>query len=218
MSIVCARDECHPLAQIRQVLGASLRPLLMTGSLSLTYSNIVPCRLHQPGRRQPCCSRARENLAHAGIYDLTSTGSSGSSSDGSETGLRKPPGSLRKKDFRKFVHFFRQASPYIEGHREKTFVIVIPGEVGHRCLASLHTALYRSTDPGCDYETRNFQAVLQVVAEENLLSTVVEDIALLHSKHMRQGHLHVGRRSVLSKQESMRPTHDTEGGMTFLPA
>ncbi|KAL3154263.1 hypothetical protein ABBQ32_013759 [Trebouxia sp. C0010 RCD-2024] len=85
-------------------------------------------------------------------YDLNSTGGSGSSSDGSDTGLRKPPGSLRKKDFRKFVHFFRQASPYIEGHREKTFVIVIPGEV---------------------------------VAEENLLSTVVEDIALLHSLGVR---------------------------------
>lgn len=129
----------------------------MTGSLSLTYSNIVPCRLHQPARLQPCRSRTRRNLAHAGKYDLNSTGGSGSSSDGSDTGLRKPPGSLRKKDFRKFVHFFRQASPYIEGHREKTFVIVIPGEVGHRCLALLHTATWRSTDPGCDYIDRTFK-------------------------------------------------------------
>ncbi|KAL0055755.1 hypothetical protein WJX82_004086 [Trebouxia sp. C0006] len=65
---------------------------------------------------------------------------------------RKGPGSLRKKDFRKFVYFFRQASPYIEGHRDKTFVIVIPGEV---------------------------------VIEDELLATVVEDIALLHSLGVR---------------------------------
>lgn len=36
---------------------------------------------------------------------------------------------LERKDFSKFVQFFRQASPYIEGHRGRTFVIVIPGEV-----------------------------------------------------------------------------------------
>ena len=36
---------------------------------------------------------------------------------------------LERKDFAKFVQFFRQASPYIEGHRERTFVVVIPGEV-----------------------------------------------------------------------------------------
>ncbi len=36
---------------------------------------------------------------------------------------------LAKQDFAKFVQFFRQASPYVEGHRGKTFVIVIPGAV-----------------------------------------------------------------------------------------
>jgi hypothetical protein len=36
---------------------------------------------------------------------------------------------LSKNDYGKFVQFFRQASPYIEGHRGRTFVIVIPGEV-----------------------------------------------------------------------------------------
>lgn len=40
--------------------------------------------------------------------------------------------SLPKTDFPKFVRFFRQASPYIEGHRGRTFVIVVPGEVGRR--------------------------------------------------------------------------------------
>ena len=40
-----------------------------------------------------------------------------------------PSEALERKDFGKFVQFFRQASPYIEGHRGRTFVIVIPGEV-----------------------------------------------------------------------------------------
>lgn len=39
-------------------------------------------------------------------------------------------GALDKKDFAKFVQFFRQASPYIAGHRGRTFVLAIPGEVG----------------------------------------------------------------------------------------
>lgn len=34
-----------------------------------------------------------------------------------------------KEDHCKFVQYFRQASPYIEGHRSRTFVIVLPGEV-----------------------------------------------------------------------------------------
>lgn len=32
-------------------------------------------------------------------------------------------------DYVSFVQHFRQASPYIMGHREKIFVVVIPGEV-----------------------------------------------------------------------------------------
>lgn len=49
---------------------------------------------------------------------------------------------LERKDFGKFVQFFRQASPYIEGHRGKTFVVVIPGEVcTHTVYATLAQAL-----------------------------------------------------------------------------
>lgn len=40
-------------------------------------------------------------------------------------------GALDKSQFRLFVQFFRQASPYIEGHRGRTFVLAIPGEVRH---------------------------------------------------------------------------------------
>lgn len=38
-------------------------------------------------------------------------------------------GALEREEYGKFVQFFRQASPYIEGHRSRTFVVVIPGEV-----------------------------------------------------------------------------------------
>ena len=38
-------------------------------------------------------------------------------------------GSLDRSQYGLFVQFFRQASPYIEGHRGRTFVIAIPGEV-----------------------------------------------------------------------------------------
>ncbi len=38
-------------------------------------------------------------------------------------------GALDRSEHGKFVHFFRMASPYIEGHRGRTFVIVLPGEV-----------------------------------------------------------------------------------------
>lgn len=35
-------------------------------------------------------------------------------------------------DFVKFVQLFRNASPYIEGHRGRVFVIVLPGNVRAR--------------------------------------------------------------------------------------
>lgn len=38
-------------------------------------------------------------------------------------------GTLQKSQYSLFVQFFRQASPYIEGHRGRTFVIAIPGEI-----------------------------------------------------------------------------------------
>lgn len=46
-----------------------------------------------------------------------------------ETGPELTDGALQRKDYGKFVQFFRQASPYIEGHRGRTFVVVMPGEV-----------------------------------------------------------------------------------------
>ena len=48
---------------------------------------------------------------------------------GPSCSLENNSGALPKEDYGKFVQFFRQASSYIEGHRGRTFVVVIPGEV-----------------------------------------------------------------------------------------
>jgi amino-acid N-acetyltransferase len=49
-------------------------------------------------------------------------------------------GSLDKSQYGLFVQFFRHASPYIEGHRGRTFVLAIPGDVVDR-KDLLHTLL-----------------------------------------------------------------------------
>ena len=54
-------------------------------------------------------------------------------------------GALRQEDFGPFVQFFRQASPYIEGHRGRTFVICCPGEV----TRSRTVAIYAITGSLC---------------------------------------------------------------------
>jgi hypothetical protein len=41
---------------------------------------------------------------------------------------------LQPADYKSFVQLFRQASPYIEGHRGKTFVVILPGSVSRREL------------------------------------------------------------------------------------
>jgi amino-acid N-acetyltransferase len=61
-------------------------------------------------------------------------------------------GSLEKSMYGLFVKFFRQATPYIEAHRGRTFVIAIPGEV---------------------------------VDRQDVLDTLLEDIALLHGLGVR---------------------------------
>ena len=46
-------------------------------------------------------------------------------------GLRSPApnGALQPDEHSDFVRFFRMASPYVEGHRGRIFVLVLPGEV-----------------------------------------------------------------------------------------
>lgn len=59
-----------------------------------------------------------------------------------------PNGALDRSEHGKFVHFFRMASPYIEGHRGRTFVIVLPGEV-HRYIWMLTRLLFFKQQVTC---------------------------------------------------------------------
>lgn len=65
------------------------------------------------------------------------SGSNGSNGNGGAVNARTDYGALSKSDYSKFVQFFRQASPYIEGHRGRIFVIVVPGEVRSACVRPL---------------------------------------------------------------------------------
>lgn len=60
-------------------------------------------------------------------------------------------GALDKSQFSLFVQFFRQASPYIEGHRGRTFVLAIPGEVrcGNVRCKQLAAIMWLWQEPQC---------------------------------------------------------------------
>lgn len=73
----------------------------------------------------------------------SSSNGTGAAANGSTAGSALP-----RDDYDKFVRFFRRASPYIEGHRGRTFVIVIPGGVRaptspHPCRRCAMPALTR---------------------------------------------------------------------------
>ena len=81
---------------------------------------------------------------------------------------------LERKDFSKFVHFFRQASPYIKGHRGKTFIIVVPGEVQASPLMAYSRGWTVVHPPK--------QVLTQVVQQKDLLHSLLEDVTLLHGR------------------------------------
>ena len=83
----------------------------------------------------PVCLRAYGDILDTSDIASTSNGTStGTIANGdpshSSSGLADM--GLAKADYNLFVKFFRQASPYIEGHRGSTFVIAIPGDVVDR--------------------------------------------------------------------------------------
>ena len=77
-----------------------------------TNDSINELSLHEHPR-----NGAADTSEQAGFSGRQQNGSNGSN------------GALERRDFTKFVHFFRMSSSYIGGHRNKTFVIVIPGDV-----------------------------------------------------------------------------------------
>lgn len=107
------------------------KQLLMAG-FAVVGVNLVHLRHSGLARERSAARLQRRPIVCAVRDSHILSSSSGSASDGSDSGasgFKRSSGRLRKNDYRKFVHFFRQASPYIEGHRDKTFVVVIPGEV-----------------------------------------------------------------------------------------
>ncbi|GMH38195.1 hypothetical protein BSKO_06079 [Bryopsis sp. KO-2023] len=74
-------------------------------------------RLERPAGRPQCLSTGGRRERSAVLRDVA-VGSSAKANAKADNGK-----------YKEFVHHFRQASPYIVGHREKTFVVVIPGEV-----------------------------------------------------------------------------------------
>ncbi len=85
--------------------------------------------------------------------------------------------SLGKQDFAKFVQLFRQASPYIAGHRGKTFVLVVPGHVG---LCGNGDSLCVGGALGSHPEVFRIACALQVSSNKALLQSIMSDIAMLH--------------------------------------
>lgn len=106
--------------------------LLMAGFALVRCTNLVRRqqlrKISSPRPARPLSSAAFAEVRNSRSLS-SSSGSGSDGSDSAQSGFKRSSGRLRKKDYRKFVHFFRQASPYIEGHRDKTFVVVIPGEV-----------------------------------------------------------------------------------------
>lgn len=90
-------------------------------------------RRRQQARRlpPPCGAEPAAAAAAAAVGGLASNAVPASAAVASlPRSLRERDyGALDKSQFGLFVQFFRQASPYIEGHRGRTFVLAIPGEV-----------------------------------------------------------------------------------------
>ena len=84
---------------------------------------------------------------------------------------------LLQSDHAKFVRFFRQASPYIEGHRGRTFVIVVPGYVGSR---GVRIFACRQLDLCMSW---------QVSSDRSLLNSILNDVSVLHGGYCTVKHI-----------------------------
>ncbi len=107
---------------------------------SLTHHSLCPAapghRSRWPGRRALAPVKGTIPRDAPSIYEVDHPNGSVPATTVADKGAANGNGSghmassgLAKQDFGKFVQFFRQASPYVEGHRGKTFVIVVPGGV-----------------------------------------------------------------------------------------
>ncbi len=120
---------------------------------------------------------------------------------GQRRGGATAAGAIDPQDYGRFVHFFRAASAYIEGHRGRTFVVLAPGEVGRlpRRL-SVHAAR-RATEAAR-------VARGQVTAQRHLLDSFLEDVVLLHGARPRPtpaGPLGASAAAQLTRAPARRP-------------
>jgi hypothetical protein len=94
-----------------------------------TYSARPSHQRSSPGRRYQGVA-----IAQAVAHEASTSGREHGNRSEQKYDLAKQQqavsnGALDRAEQGKFVQFFRMASPYIEGHRGRTFVIVLPGEV-----------------------------------------------------------------------------------------
>lgn len=147
-----------PLGLPGAVAGARAGPLMPCPSTSAP-SSCVPARARvvangtiPTGPRQPYEVDTPNSRSGFVGMQAVSPLSSGEQEAGS-MGQQEQSIKLQRQDYPRFVNFFRQAGPYIEGHRDKIFVIVIPGQVRPRPAAEKlykmgHHAISRGTCRG----------------------------------------------------------------------
>ncbi len=121
---------------------------------------------------------------------------------GQRRGGATAAGAIDPQDYGRFVHFFRAASAYIEGHRGRTFVVLAPGEVRRpRCVAGACTR--RGGRPTPARAARG-----QVTAQRHLLDSFLEDVVLLHGARPRPapaGPLGASAAARLTRAPARRP-------------
>lgn len=83
-------------------------------------SSKAPPAVTQDSLQEYALTSGRQGITDKGL----SAGFSGREDDAYDSN-----GSLQRRDFGKFVQFFRMSSSYIAGHRSNLFVICLPGEV-----------------------------------------------------------------------------------------
>ena len=151
----------------------------------------APCAWHASSRF--CCQAVQSaevastsgRQSHIRFEDLIET-----------PGLREPSpnGALQPEDHNNFVRFFRMASPYVEGHRGRIFVIVLPGEVNPswHCIGNsavcaivwdattLHMAYTCSIPQQRNASFHQRLLPSQVFLKQDLLENFLEDVSVLH--------------------------------------